>query len=52
MDMENFVGKKEENIMDFLKMIKKKDLEFAIGLKINFLLDFLKKVNNAVLVNV
>ena len=52
MDMENLVGKKEENIMDFLKTIKKKDSEFVIGLKINFLLDFLKKVNNVVLVNV
>ena len=50
--MENLIGKKEENIMDFLKMIKKKDLEFVIGLKTNFLLDFLKKVNNVVLVNV
>ena len=43
--MDNLLGLKGKNIMDFISVIKKMDLGFIIGREINFLLDFGKKGN-------
>ena len=52
MDMDNSFGLKGKNILVFIKMIKKKDSVFIIGQMIDFLLDFGKKGNKMVLVNI
>ena len=45
MDMGNVCIMMEKNIVGFLKWIKKMDLEFYFGLKINIILDFGKTGN-------
>ena len=51
MVMENLHGLKEKNIMDFINVIKKMDLEYIIGLEKNFFQHFGKMENKMAPVN-
>ena len=50
--MENFYGKKEKSFADFIKMIKKMDLVYIIGLIINFIQAFGNTANRMELGNI
>ena len=53
MDLENFAGKMEKNILVFIEMIEKKVLVFILGKNLKkFLLDFGLMENKMVLGNI